>query len=195
MLLGRRSGPKGCVSHPADRPAGSRGVGEVTLSARRGRIGVRARLAEAVGDDGANLAQMLYLLGSQRVEEVRAHALDVTGRGRFEGGKARVSQDSDLATTIGRAHLSAHPAVFFQPSHGVRQPAARRHRSVGEFAHAQASVGYFRQSNQHLVVRVRHAGVTGEFLIEPLGQHVGGRDEGAPDALFGSRQPSSRRGR
>ncbi len=192
MPLGRRSDPKGCVSPLTDRGARLPGAGEVGLRASRVRVGLGARLAQAVGDGGADLTELVYLLRGQQVEKMRTHALDVAWCRRLEGGKTRISEDSELPTTVGGTRLSADPAVFFQSCDRVRQPATRRHRSVCELAHAHATFGHLGQSNQDLVVAVRHRGVTGELLIEALEKHVGGLDEGAPDALFGSRQPSGR---
>ena len=195
MLLGRCSNRKGCVLHRTDRRGWSPGVGQVSLRASRVRVRLGARLAQAIGDNGANLTQQLNLLRGQRVEQVRTHALDMAWCRGLEGGETRIGQDGELPTTVGGARLSSHPAVFFQSCDRMRQPATRRHRSVREVAHAQASFGHLRKSNQNLVVGVRHGRVAGEFLIEALEEHVRGFDEGAPDALFGSCQPSSRRRR
>src|SRR5665213_1409112 len=192
MLLGRHSEPKGCVLHRMDRRVGSPRVGQVSLRTRRVRFCNRARLAQAIGDEGGDLTQVLHLLRGQRVEKVRTHAFDMARCRSREGSEARIGQHRQLPTTIGGTRLSTHPTVFFQPRDRVRQPATRRQRSVGELAHAHAPAGNFRQPNQDLVVRVRHGGVTGQFLIEALEQHVGGFDEGAPDALFGNREPASR---
>jgi hypothetical protein len=176
----RRNGASGCIS-----------IAEVLIGETVEFISVGvASVAKTAGDSDADGAELLHLLGSERIEQMRPHTLDMPRRRGFKCREPGIRQDGELTPAVGGAQLAPHPTVLLKPRHGVRQPASRRQRSVGQGAHAQAAVGYFRQPHQDLVVGVRDAAVALELLIEPVDQQLGGLDERPPDDLLLGTEPS-----
>jgi hypothetical protein len=186
FMTGRRSnGASGCMSIALIL------IGETVEFIS---VGV-ASIAKTARNGGADGAELLHLLGSERIEQMRPHTLDVSGCRGFKCREPGIRQDGELTSAVGGAQLAPHPTVLLEPGHGVRQPASRRQRPVGQRAHAQPPVGHLRQPHQDLVIGVRDSAVALELLIEPVDEQLGGLDERPPDDLLLRTEPSRLRPR
>src|SRR5919112_3591246 len=107
------SAPWTCGASASTRTRTSSGAG------RRCGVGVVHGSGDGLGDG----TQLLYLLGSQAIKDHASHLLDVTGRGLPQGPPSCLGEDGELAPTVGRAGVAAHPAPFFEAGDGMRDPA------------------------------------------------------------------------
>jgi hypothetical protein len=113
MLSRRRNDASGCI-----------GVA-VTLLVKRVGVGV-ACIAKTGGNGGAYLAELPYLLGSEGIEQMGPHTLDMPRRSGGKRREAGIGQDGELAASVGRTEFAPDPTVLLESRHGMRQPASRR---------------------------------------------------------------------
>jgi hypothetical protein len=81
-------------------------------------VGV-ARVAKTTGDGGAYFAELPHLLGTEPIEQVRPHTLNMPGCGGGKRSEPSIGQDCELTPAVGRAELAPDPTVLLESGDGV----------------------------------------------------------------------------
>jgi hypothetical protein len=81
-------------------------------------VGV-ACVAKTGGDCNAYLAELLYLIGGQRIEQMCPDPLDMPRRRGFKRSEPGIGEDCELTPAVGLAELAPDPTVLLESCHGV----------------------------------------------------------------------------
>src|SRR5215207_2433749 len=132
----------------------ARGRGEALLGVEPGEHGARDRV------------ELAELLGGEHVEHVRAHGVDVTGRGPGDEVHARLGDGGVGRTAVGGAREAVDEPALLEAAGDVREAGEGRVRLCCERRHPHGSVGCAGEGHEGAVLEVGEAGVVEELRVE-----------------------------